>query len=63
MKEQEVKTGKEIVDDFFNTIETIEGVDADIAFGIASLYTRGRLTDKNVMFEVRKIRRQYGNEN
>ena len=58
-----VKSGKEILDDFFNTITAIEGVDVKIANSLNELYTQGKLTDKNVVNELQKIRQQNGNEN
>ena len=63
MAEHTVKSGKEILDDFFNTITTIEGVDVTIANRLNELYTQGKLTDKNVVNELQKIRQQDGNKN
>lgn len=63
MAENEVKSGREILDDFFNTITTIEGIDVYIANSLAELYTQGKLTDKNVVNELQKIRQQNGNKN
>ncbi|MCL2311781.1 MAG: hypothetical protein FWC41_04735 [Firmicutes bacterium] len=63
MDEQIVKSGKEIVDDFFRTISAIEGVDIAIANSLAELYTQDKLTDKNVANELQRIRQQNGNEN
>ena len=58
-----VKSGKEILDDFFNTITAIEDVDIAIANSLTELYMQGKLTDKNVVNELQKIRQQNGNEN
>jgi hypothetical protein len=63
MDEHTVKSGKEILDDFFNTITTIEGVDVTIANRLNELYTQGKLTDKNVVNKNKKIRQQDGNKN
>jgi hypothetical protein len=63
MDEQIVKSGKEIVDDFFNTITSIEGVDTAIANSLTELYAQDKLTDKNVVNELQKVRQQNGNEN
>jgi hypothetical protein len=63
MDEQIVKSGKEIVDDFFDTITTIEGVDVAIANSLAELYSQDKLTDTNVKNELQKVRQQNGNEN
>ncbi len=61
MEENNVKSGKEILDDFFKDIASIENVDETIAKCLAELYTNGKLTDKNVVNELQKIRT--GNDN
>ncbi len=63
MTEDKVKSGKEILDDFFKEISSIENVDKTIANSLAELYTNGKLTDKNVVNELQKIRTENGNEN
>jgi len=63
MDEHRVKSGKEILDDFFNTITVIEEVDVKIANSLNELYTQGKLTDKNVVNELQKIRQLNGNKN
>ena len=63
MDESKVKSGKEILDDFFKNITAIEDVDTSIANSLSVLYSQGKLTDKNVANELQKIRRQNGNEN
>lgn len=63
MAENKVKSGKEILDDFFKGISSIENVDKTIANSLAELYTNGKLTDKNVVNELQKIRTENGNEN
>lgn len=63
MTENKVKSGKEILDDFFKEISSIENVDETIANCLAELYTNGKLTDKNVVNELQKIRTENGNEN
>ena len=62
MDEQIVKSGKEIVDDFFSEITAIKGVDVAIANSLAELYAQDELTDKNVANELQKVRQQNGNE-
>lgn len=54
MAENKVKSGKEILDDFFKEISSIENVDETIADSLAELYTNGKLTDKNVVNELQK---------
>ena len=51
-----VKSGKEILDDFFNEIEKIENVDVDIAKMLSELYQNDKLTDTNVINELQKLR-------
>lgn len=51
-----VKSGKEILDDFFNGIEEIENVDTDIAKMLSKLYKNDKLTDTNVKNELQKLR-------
>jgi len=54
--EDKVKSGKEILDDFFNGIEEIENVDTDIAKMLSELYQNDKLTDTNVKNELQKLR-------
>jgi len=63
MDKNSVKTGKEIVDDFFDTIASIDGIDITIANSLAELYAQGRLTDRNVTNALQKIRQENENEN
>ena len=53
---ENVKSGKEILDVFFNGIEKIENVDADIAQMLERLYQEDKLTDTNVKNELQKLR-------
>ena len=53
---EKVKSGQEILDDFFNEIEKIENVDADIAKMLSELYQNDKLTDTNVKNELQKLR-------
>ena len=53
---ENVKSGKEILDDFFNGIETIVHVDADIAKMLKRLYQEDKLTDTNVKNEQQQLR-------
>ena len=56
-----VKSGKEILDDFFTEIQNIPDVDPAIAQALADLYTQGKLTSINVKNELQKIREQNDN--
>ena len=59
--ESNVKSGKEILDDFFENIESIENVDKDIAKMLANLYEENKLTDINVKNELPKLKLKDGN--
>lgn len=59
--EDKVKSGKEILDDFFDGIGEIENVDKDIAKMLSKLYQEDKLTDTNVKNELQKLRD--GNKN
>jgi hypothetical protein len=50
--ENKVKSGKEILDDFFVNIENIPNVDKDIAKMLSNLYSQNKLTDTNVKNEL-----------
>ncbi|THD30877.1 MAG: hypothetical protein DI588_14605 [Flavobacterium johnsoniae] len=54
--EKKVKSGKEIVDDFFENISKMENVDPAIATMLTDLYKSDKLTDTNVKNELLKLR-------
>jgi hypothetical protein len=51
-----IKSGHEILDDFFTNIAEIEGVNGEIALLLKSLYQQGKLTNTNLSNELLKIR-------
>ena len=51
-----IKSGHEILDDFFYKIEEIKGVDGEVALLLKSLYQQGKLTHTNLSNELLKIR-------
>lgn len=51
-----VKSGQEILNDFFNTIESIEGVDPKISQLISQLYKDDSLTDKAIKNGLEQLR-------
>lgn len=51
-----IKSGHEILDDFFYKIDEIEGVDEEVALLLKSLYQQGKLTYTNLSNELLKIR-------
>ena len=60
-KENNVKSGKEILDDFFKNIYSIEGADTRIANALSELYNTGKFTEKNVINKIREIRKENDN--
>jgi len=61
--EKNVKSGKEILDEFFANISNLENVDKELAASLTNLYQQGRLTDTNLKNEIQKIRDKNANEN
>ena len=58
-----VKSGKEILDDFFTYVSSIKNVDKELAESLANLYQQDKLTDTNVKNELQKLRDKYANKN
>lgn len=61
--DNKVKSGKEILDEFFANISSLENVDKELAVSLASLYQQGKLTDTNVKNEIQKIRDKNAHKN
>lgn len=61
--DNKVKSGKEILEDFFNNISNITDVDKGLAESLASLYQEGKLTDSNIKNELQKLRDKDANKN
>ena len=53
-----VKSGQEILDDFFSTIESIDNVDPSISKLISDLYSEGTLTEARIKNELERLRIQ-----
>lgn len=55
---KKVKSGKEILDDFFSNLSNIENIDQSIANAIADLYFQGKLTTdthiKQILIKLRE---------
>lgn len=58
-----VKSGQKILDDFFETIESIGGVDPKISKMISELYKEGTLTEAKIINELQQLRIQEKKEN
>jgi hypothetical protein len=53
---ENVKSGKKILDEFFNEIEDLSNIDKEIAQLFAELYSQNKLTDINIKNELQRIR-------
>lgn len=53
---ENVKSGKQIVDDFFNGIENLPNIDKDIAQLFAALFSQNKFSDVNIKNELQKLR-------
>jgi hypothetical protein len=58
----EVKSGQKILDEFFDTIESIEEVDPKISKMISDLYKEGTLTEARIKNELHQLRIQEKDE-
>jgi hypothetical protein len=61
--EKKVKSGKEILDDFFENITQIENVDKALAESLTNLYKEGKLTDTNIKNKLSELRSKNANKN
>jgi len=52
----ELKSGQEILDDFFSQIMNIDGMDKDVAEAVLKLYKDGKLTNTNLSNVLSSIR-------
>jgi len=52
----QIKSGQEILEEFFSQLIDIEGVDGDLAKTIIKLYQEGKLTNINISNELSRIR-------
>jgi len=57
-----VKSGRELLDEFFTFFTNIEGVDKEVASIVRNLYREGKLTDINLSNELDRIRRKWLDE-
>lgn len=58
----EIKSGKEILDDFFNTVDEIPGVDKEITAVLKELYNEDKLSHKNLSNALFELREEAKNE-
>ena len=60
---QPVKSGKEILDDFFQEIKKNDKINEKLANTLADLYAQGKFTDSSVKNALNILRTQHGNKN
>ena len=53
---EKIKSGQEILNEFFSQIMNIDGVDKKVANVVLSLYQNDKLTNTNLSNELNKIR-------
>lgn len=58
----DIKSGKEILDEFFDNIDEIPGVDGTIAAALKELYQDNKLTATNLSNALLKLREVAGND-
>jgi len=57
-----IKNGKEILDDFFNSILTIPNVEEKLASQIKKMYEEGKLTSTNLSNKLTSLREEEIND-
>lgn len=45
---EEIKSGKTVIDEFFSEVYNVDEVDEKTVDALVSLYSEGKLTDKNI---------------
>lgn len=59
---EQIKSGQEILDEFFSQMGNIEGVDQDVAQTVLRLYQEGKLTNTNLSNDLGTIREKKEHE-
>ena len=54
----QIRSGQEVLEEFFTEIASIEDVDQDVANIVINLYREGKLTDTNLSNELARIRQE-----
>lgn len=57
-----IKSGEEILDEFFSGLLDIEGLDEDTVKCIVDLYDDGKLTDRNISNGLAELRKPDNDE-
>ena len=53
-----IRSGQEVLDEFFTEIAGMDGIDNDVANIVINLYREGKLTDTNLSNELARIREE-----
>ena len=53
--DKKIKSGKEVIDEFFSEIYNIENVDKKTVNSLISLYNEGKFTDKNIQNRIDEL--------
>lgn len=56
--DKKIKSGKDVIDDFFAEIYNIPNIDISTVDVLIELYSQGKLTDKNVQNAMDEILKQ-----
>lgn len=59
---EDIKSGKQILDEFFQEIKNMPDIDEDVVKSIINLYESGKLSDKNVSNALLDLREKPANE-
>lgn len=60
--DKEIKSGKQILDEFFNSLKEIPGVSEDVANVLLGLYQSNKLTARNLFNALSKMREESAND-
>lgn len=53
-----IRSGQEVLEEFFTEIASIAGIDNDVANIVINLYREGKLSDTNLSNELARIREE-----
>jgi len=56
--DKKIKSGKDVIDEFFSEIYNIENVDEKTVEMLVSLYSEGNLTDKSIQNALEELLQQ-----
>lgn len=58
----EIKSGKDVIDEFFSEILNVEGVDQKTVEKLVELYSKGKLTDSKIQNALEELKQDALNE-